>query len=252
MRIETLPFNTGDSHGTHEKRVGLLLLATDLNSESDLRRLFPSEVGLFVNRLHHSNPMDLAALRRVADDVPRAGADMLPGLKLDATVFGCTSGTIATGEQAMLEIIRESCRTRHATTPVTASLAALAALGARRVSILTPYRDAVNQALGDYYESRGLKVLNVSGLGLDDDYRMTAIPPDEIVAAGVSAMAADADALFVSCTALRASLAINALERLLERPVVTSNQAIAWHTQKLIGQPTRDGPGRLFACGKVA
>ena len=248
MRIHTLPFNAGDSRETPEKRVGLLLLATDLNSESDLRRLFPQAVGLFVNRLHHSNPMDLAALRRVADDVPRAGADLLPGLKLDATVFGCTSGTIATGEQAMLERIRASCRTHHATTPVTASLAALAALGARSVSILTPYRDAVNQALGDYYQSRGLNVLNVSGLGLDDDYLMTAIPPAEIVAAGVRAMAADADALFVSCTALRASLAIDELERLLDRPVVTSNQAIAWHTLKLIGHPAPSGPGRLFSC----
>lgn len=247
MRIDTLPFNAGNIHGTHQKRVGLLLLATDLNSESDLRRLFPPEVGLFVNRLHHSNPMDLAALRRVADYVPRAGADILPDLELDATVFGCTSGTIATGEQAMLERIRLSCRTRHATTPVTASLAGLAALGARSVSILTPYRDAVNQALGDYYQSRGLKVLNVSGLGLDDDYLMTAISPEEIVAAGVSAMADDAEALFISCTALRASLAISELEQLLDRPVVTSNQAIAWHTLKLIDHPGPSGPGRLFA-----
>ncbi len=255
MRIETLPHPAVDSGAPYARRVGLLLLATDLNSEADLRRMFPQDVGLFVNRLHHRNPMDLAALRRVADDVPRAGADILPGLALDATVFGCTSGTIAAGENAMLAHLKACCHTRHATTPVTASLAALAALGARRVSILTPYEEAVNRALGEYYASRGLEVLNVSGLGLDDDYRMTAITPEEIVAAGMRAMAADADALFISCTALRASLAVGALERALGRPVVTSNQAIAWHTLELIGHPGQSGhcgPGRLFGLGGVA
>jgi maleate isomerase len=119
-------------------------------------------------------------------------------------------------------------------------------LGARRVSILTPYSAPVNQALGAYYVSRGLDVINVSGLDMDDDYAMTALSPECILAAGLKAMAPQADTLFISCTALRSSLAVERLEAALERPVVTSNQAIVWHALQLANHSARSGPGRIF------
>ncbi len=80
---------------------------------------------------------------------------------------------------------------------------------------------------------------------MDDDYAMTALAPEALVEAGKQAMAATADALFVSCTALRASLAVEELERALGRPVVTSNQAIAWHALSLTGRAAASVPGRL-------
>ncbi len=245
MRIESLPL---DMHAApaERARVGLLGLATDLNSEADLRRMLPADVGLYCNRVKHANPMTLESLREVADDLPRAGRDLLPGLKMDVVAYGCTSGTIALGEAETLALIARAKPSRHQTTPVTASLAALARLGARRVSILTPYRADVNRALGEYYASRGLEVVNVSGLDMDDDYAMTALAPATIVEAGLRAMAPAADALFVSCTALRASLAVEALESALGRPVVTSNQAIVWHALDLVGLTAPGAPGRLF------
>ncbi|MCZ4307104.1 hypothetical protein O4G98_20410 [Zoogloeaceae bacterium G21618-S1] len=246
MRIDTLPHHD-PMMPPEQARVGLLALATDLCSEADLRRMLPDTVGLYSNRVRHENPMSLEALRRVADDLPRAGHDLLPGLGLDVVVYGCTSGTIALGEAETLALIARSRPCRFQTTPVTASLAALAYLGARRVSILTPYRAEVNRALGEYYASRGLEVLNVSGLDMDDDYAMTALHPDTLVDAGVAAMADQADALFISCTALRASHAVERLEARLGRPVVTSNQAIAWHALHLTGQAAgASAPGRLF------
>jgi maleate isomerase len=245
LRIDTLA-TTAHPPATERARIGLLALATDLNSESDLRRMLPADIGLYCNRVKHANPMTLEALREVADDLPRAGRDLLPGLTLDVVAYGCTSGTIALGEAETLALIGRAKPSRHQTTPVTASLAALKRLGSRRVSILTPYRADVNRALGDYYASRGLDVLNVSGLDMDDDYAMTAIAPETIVEAGIRAMAPEADALFISCTALRSSLAVEALEIALDRPVVTSNQAIVWHTLDLIGLTAPAAPGRLF------
>lgn len=245
MRIDIIPSATRPP-ATERARIGLLALATDLNSEADLRRMLPADIGLYCNRVKHANPMTLETLRDVADDLPRAGRDLLPGLTLDVVVYGCTSGTIALGEAETLAQIGRAKKSRHQTTPVTASLAALARLGARRVSILTPYRADVNRALGEYYASRGLEVLNVSGLDMDDDYAMTAIPPETIIEAGLRAMETEADALFISCTALRSSLAVEALETALDRPVVTSNQAIVWHALDLVGLTSRSAPGLLF------
>lgn len=246
MRVETLLWSDDDRTAHERVRMGLIALATDLNSEADLRRMLPTGVGLYCNRVRHANPMSLEALRRVAEDLPRAAHDLLPGLDLDVVVYGCTSGTIALGEAQTLALLARSRASRYQTTPVTASLAALSHLKAGRVSILTPYTAPVNQALGEYYASRGLDVINVSGLDMEDDYAMTAVSPECIVAAGVKAMAAQADALFISCTALRASLAVKRLEAALNRPVVTSNQAIVWHAMTLVNEPVRSAPGRLF------
>ena len=49
---------------------------------------------------------------------------------------------------------------------------------------------------------------------------------------------AQADALFVSCTALRGALAVPGIEHAIGRPVVTSNQASAWNCLRLCGDET--------------
>ena len=75
---------------------------------------------------------------------------------------------------------------------------------------------------------------------------------EAIVAAGIRATAAGADALFISCTALRASEAVERIEQAIGRPVVTSNQAVVWHALHLmqLAAPTQ-APGRLFDATRV-
>jgi len=58
---------------------------------------------------------------------------------------------------------------------------------------------------------------------------------------------ADADALFISCTALRSALVVEELEQKLEKPVVTSNQALVWHSLQLMKNRSKvTGFGQLF------
>ncbi len=65
--------------------------------------------------------------------------------------------------------------------------------------------------------------------------------------ASVQAMSHDAEALFISCTALRATGLIAGLEIELGRPVVTSTQAMWWEALQFAGAPARhEGAGRLF------
>ena len=56
-----------------------------------------------------------------------------------------------------------------------------------------------------------------------------------------------ADAYFISCTAVRSAEVIEPLERDLDRPVVTSNQAMVWHSLKTAGvRDSVSGYGRLM------
>ena len=57
----------------------------------------------------------------------------------------------------------------------------------------------------------------------------------------------EADAVFISCTALRTADVIEDIEAALGKPIVTSNQALAWHALRLMGyEDSVPGLGRLF------
>ena len=57
----------------------------------------------------------------------------------------------------------------------------------------------------------------------------------------------EADALFVSCTALPVLQIIDRLEKKFNKPVLSSNQALIWDTLEKIGKNTSiNGFGKLF------
>lgn len=234
-------------------RIGVVALATDLTIESDLRRMAPDGVEIFTNRVHNRDPLTAANLRAMAADISRAAADILPGEPLDALAYACTSGAAVIGESEVIRLLQagrgdgDDGDALPCTTPVTAALAAFAAFSAKRISALTPYTDAVNRELAAFFGQRGLGLINLHGFGLDRDADIAAIAPDSIAQAAVDACHPDADLLFISCTALRAAQVVHRIEARLDKPVVTSNQALMWHALKRIGCAFNvPGFGRLF------
>jgi maleate isomerase len=202
-------------------RVGLLALATDFNSEQDLRRIFPEGLEVFTNRVKNANPLTIENLLAMTGDVTRAAEGILPGLGVDAMIYGCTSGTIAIGTEKLNALIHAAWPGIPVTNPVVAAQEAFKAFGAKKISVLTPYNDEINA--------------------------MTSISPDTIYRAALEVCDEQADLLFISCTALRSSLAIERAEQELGKPVVTSNQALAWHVLQSLGQQqTVSGFGSLF------
>ena len=228
-------------------RIGLIALATDFNSEQDLRRMYPDGVEVFTNRVLNANPVTLQNLRNMASDISRAAGGILPGFNLDAMIYGCTSGTVANGAKNIEQLVQKSCPGVPVTNPVSAALAAFAHLGAKRISILTPYTEEVNLEMAAYFTDHGIDVINIAGFGYQSDIDMTGIPPQEIAQAATKVCDDSADLLFISCTAIRASLVIETIEQTISKPVVSSNQALVWHSLKLIGYKQGiEGYGSLF------
>jgi maleate isomerase len=229
-------------------RIGLIALATDFNSEQDLRRMYPDGVEIFTNRVLNANPVTMQNLRNMAGDISRAAGGILPGFSLDAMIYGCTSGTVANGAEKIEQLVQKSCPGVPVTNPVTAALAAFAHFGAKRISILTPYTEEVNLEMASYFEDHGIEVLNIAGLDYESDIEMTGIPPRDIADAAIGVCDDSADLLFISCTAIRSSMVIEQIEKRLGKPVVSSNQALVWHSLKLLNSDAVvTGYGSLFA-----
>ena len=228
-------------------KIGLIALATDFNSEQDLRRMCPEGVEVFTNRVLNANPVTMENLRDMEGDISRAAAGILPDIELDAMIYGCTSGTVANGADNIEKLIQEKNPGVPVTNPVTAALAAFDHFSAKRISILTPYTREVNNEMTDYFNQQGIEVLNIAGFGYDSDQDMTNLPPQAIANAAEQVCHQEADLLFISCTAIRASLVIEDIEKAINKPVVTSNQALIWHSLKLINYSgVVEGYGSLF------
>jgi maleate isomerase len=165
----------------------------------------------------------------------RGASLILPAGRLDVIAYGCTSGTIAMGEATIARRIREVRPGIAVTTPFTAVLAGLAALQARHTILLTPYSLPVTMTMCDFLERSGIEVVRAATFDLKLDSEMNRVSPASIRRAVHELDDADCEAVFVCCTALRANGVIEELERALGKPVISSNQALAWHALRLAG-----------------
>jgi maleate isomerase len=247
VAIRSLPSQSDGGPAQHGA-VGLIALAPDQVCELDLRAILPQErLPLYVNRINFALEVNVATLRAMREGITAATALILPGGRLDVIAYGCTSGTMVIGEEEVFSRIREARPGVLCTSPPTAALAALRALGARRVAVLTPYIEEVNRRVRDYFISRGLDIVAFGAFNRNSDPEIAAVTRESIVAAAEALDGPDVEAIFLSCTGMRGLAAVEELERRLGKPVVTSNQAMAWHALRLAGQTAPvAGFGRLL------
>ncbi|WP_136660046.1 ectoine utilization protein EutA [Nitratireductor sp. XY-223] len=231
-----------------EIRFGLIVLSTDLTSEGDLYRLLPLDtVSIHVSRVAYENPTTPENLRKMTPRLAEAADLIAPGEDLRAICYSCTAASVTIGDAEITTAINRARPDVPVVTPTLAARHALSALRARRIAMLTPYLEKTAAPMVDYFTRHGFTVTNAHCFGLEDDRDMARISVSTIVDAAVAVDTDDADALFVSCTALKAVGAIAEIEARTGKPVVTSNQACAWVLSRLGGLQDHRPPG----CGRL-
>ncbi|QRI61936.1 ectoine utilization protein EutA [Shinella sp. PSBB067] len=231
-----------------EKRVGLIILATDHTTEVDFQRMVASDrIGVYATRIPYANPVTPENLRAMQPSLTAGAALILPDEPLDVVMYSCTSASVVIGDDAVEAAVKAAKPEAAVVTPTAAAVRGLKAFGARRISVLTPYTLETSRPMADYFLALGFDIARFTCLGLSDDREMARISPDEIVAFAREATAPDCDALFISCTAVRAAGVAAEIEAAIGKPVVTSNLATAWACLRLCGDAApRPELGRLM------
>lgn len=222
--------------GQHPRaKIGFVLLATEQTIEDDMMRLRPSGVGMHFTRAANPDNIRVDTLSAQADDLARAASTLLPDASLDVICYACTSGSLVIGEDKVFAELNRGAPGARPTSLITAVIRALRTYGARKIAVATPYLDEINTLEAEYLEARGFDVLHIEGLNLELDSDMIRVRPDFITEFAASVDRPDADAVFISCGALRSLEIVDALEQRLGKPVICSNQAMAWETLRLAG-----------------
>lgn len=209
------------------KRLGLVVPSSNTVVEPDFGAHMPPEIGVHTARMHLSEatPEDERVMLEV--HAPQAAQD-LGTLKPDVVVFACTSAGAILGTDGEARLEQDLAAATGATIVSTnaAVAKALRARGARRVAVLSPYVEALNEAIAATLTARGFEVTQIDGLGITENFAIAEVEPAAIVAFAEERLRRDeCDTLFVSCTNFRAAEAADELAQTFGVPVVTSNLA---------------------------
>ena len=229
-------------------RIGLIALASDFMIEKDFINVIKDkDIDFFVNRIECYNPLTRENLIKMSEKVTEVTKDILPDEKIDCVVYACTSGTIAAGYNSIEKKVKVAKPEAKVTTPSTAAVKALKKLKIQKLSIFTPYSKRLNDEVVEYFKKENFNITSNSYFDIESDIDIGKVDQNYLYEVLSKIDLKDAAALFVSCTALPVLPIIEKLEKKLNKPVLSSNQALIWDTLENIGKNNSvKGFGKLF------
>jgi maleate cis-trans isomerase len=232
-------------------RIGLIIPSSNRMTEPQFHRYTPAGVGVHIARVQmtgrHKRP-----IAQLLDDVGRA-ASALGDAHCDPVVFHCTANAMAEGREGEAALVGRVAQESGAAAFSTAQaiVEALNEMGMRRVVLLSPYTQAVNDHEREFLAEHGVEVVRDVALnvGSSDEYFRVSVARWTELAREHARV--PADGFFLSCTNTTQIEAIEAIERETGRPAVNSNQATLWAALKRLPAlgtvPRISALGRLFA-----
>lgn len=235
--MTTLPY-TLDEDDPKAPPLGLIALQTDETIEPEFGRYFADYAGpTYVSRVPSGEDVTTETLAAMETNLP-AAAGLLPAARQFLVVgYGCTSGSSVIGSDKVAEMIRRTCDTKHVTDPLRATVACAADKGVSRFALLSPYIEEVNTTLRQAFAAQGISMDVFGTFGVKEEAKVVRISQESIIEAAVSlGQQSDVEAVFLSCTNLRTIDSLAQIASRIGKPVLSSNQALAWHMRQFIKQ----------------
>ena len=229
-------------------RIGLITLSSDSTIESDFISVCKDlPLNIFINRIKNFNPLTKENLLKMHDQIEDVTKNILPGEKINTVAYGCTSGTIAIGDDKVKEKIQLAKPGCYVSTPITATLKAFNKMNIKKIAVFTPYSKNLNETVFEYFSRKGIEILSSASFNLDSDTEIGKIDTDYLLNILSKMETSKAEALFISCTALPVLKILDELEKKINIPVFSSNQTLIWDSIRSVGYKTEiNGYGNLF------
>jgi maleate isomerase len=251
--------NNSEAYGVpygYRAKAGLIVVGPNLNPTPEICRMLPPYVQVRETRIHMDPVVNVQECSKLSARLPEPAGLLTEGMSSSllgnnsAIAFACTAGSLVGGpgwDKKEIEAMQSNSKGIPCTTTATAAEEAMKFMGFKKIVIAGPYIDEINEQFRKFYEASGFQVLKVTGLGIEDLYEIGATKPSQAYQISMQAVVPEVDGIFITCTNFRCSDVIEEIEKDSGKPVVTSNQATAWHLMKLlrINDPI-EGYGQLL------
>ena len=236
--------------GAQERAVGLIFPPLDYPIPPDAKRLYPTGVQFLGDGVGLPGGMTLAGYDEAIPRVIPVAQALAKRGAMAISVFG-SSLTFYKGAKFNEELTQKVTKATGlpATTQSNGLVDGLRTVNARRVAVATAYTDVVTDRLKVFLEEHGFQVAFTKGLGYER-IPEGAATQEILFNLGAEAYAGSrkADALVLSCGALRTLDLIVPLEERIKVPVVSSTPHGLMNAVRLLGVSARvQGFGMAFA-----
>ncbi len=178
-----------------------------------------------------------------------AAAATLVDARCDVVAFHCTANSTAEGldgEEKLLAALRRA-GAPEVTTTATAIRHALAALRARRIVLLTPYSAHTTEEEAVFLTKASYEVVYARGLRSRAATNIARRRRNSGATARSRRRGRTRTPICSAAPTFQCFRSSRTIEQKLDRPVVTSNQAVIFHALSLLRTADRRNcPGRLF------
>ncbi len=217
------------------KRFGVVVLKTDITIEDDFKKLInDKDITLYHSRIFNDEEVTVQSLSAMEENLLNSVSLFPTGDDMDVIGYGCTSASSVIGEEKIASIIHKVHPRTQVTNPVRAVKAALNGLNAKKIGFISPYIPAVSKSLQNTLEDASFEITVHASFNEIIDRNVGFISEESIYDAICNvAMQKSCDAIFISCTNLKAVNIIERAEESIQIPVISSNSAMAWHMLKL-------------------
>jgi len=244
-------------------RIGLVVPSSNITVETEVPALLARhETARFSfhssrMRMHTVSPEELRAMNaqreRCVDELTDAG--------VDALLYACLVALMAQGpgehrrtEAAVTDRFAQRGQQPAIVSSAGALVEGLAALGAKRVALVTPYLRPLAELVVSYVESEGVEVLDWAALEVADNAEVGCIPGERVLAAARGLNLSNADALVISaCVQMPSLPLIGPAEEEFGLPVLSAATAGAFTLLRVLRLPTvLPDAGRLLTADAAA
>jgi maleate isomerase len=217
--------------------MGLIVLQTDETIEQEMRQYFlghPSPI--YVTRIRSGAQVNHETLSAMETDLA-AAADLLPKARPFPVVgYGCTSASSVIGSERVEQLVQSACKVSTVTNPLRAAAACAQDHGISKLALLSPYIEEVSRPLRRAFANEGISTDLFASFGESEEAKVVRISTRSLIEAA-SSLGSDSsvEGVFISCTNLRTYAAIPQIQDIIGKPVLSSNQSLAWHMRRLCG-----------------
>src|SRR5438477_10277567 len=228
------------------RHFGVLIPSTNTTVEIECR-LLPASYQAHFGRLMSSGAGSCSPSR---DEDIDYQSRLLGTARVEMVILAQTSASLFAEDYD--DVVTKRMRAGAAVPAITSAQAvgrAVRALGARRVAIVSPYSEAVNERAVHYFKTKhGLDTIALEGFGATDAYAIGKLGPQHARDAFARVDRPEIEAFVVPGGNFPTMSSIAAWEREFGKPVVTTNQASFWAVLRAFKSADRlPAFGRLLA-----
>lgn len=217
-------------------RVGLMVPSNNTTMEGELLAWLPAGSTVTTVKIPRGpGLLTRETIPAYRDSAISLAREHFAGGQVDLIAYGCTAAGFISGPagDAELSSMLSQATGLPVVTTARAMVSALQHDGAKRVAVVTPYHDAVNEQLTAFLADGGIEVVRLETFRAPDVTALGRITAEQVRDLARTTMGADCDALFIGCSQLPTHAILDGLAREFDCPAWSSIRATAWDAVRL-------------------